>query len=627
MAQARAYIPSVALLRALARPQPLRCPFARPLPARFVRGKKTKAAKAREAEKARLESEVRKKQRAEMTAEQRELDAQEEEERLALEAMKKDKRLSAFVGPVSKLLAEWKDPEKTEKYFVPPVFKEGESPGVDFYELDLDTGKKRKVDKVGSVADQIKARETHFMIEESYNNPDYDDAELNRRMMDGLIADPAFAEFTEDLKQIKAGIMTKEEEEQAVEEADKEAQPAIDELTVTIRKGIEDSLTMLINDPDVGDERADLQAVLDILPSVEDFEDPEFGALMDRATERVNSNPKLQAKLARAGQSQTPEEKEQWEAFQKDLEEMTTPPNEDEGEDLLDDNEIAELMREMREVMKTINLGGDVDKQLKKLLADNDMISQAEQIENDAKEDLDNWRALAEAKSNDDDNANEDEHIPPELAAMVDKIVADPRLMQKLDYISKLIDEHTPARDPNDLTQIDADLAPDPYEMEDTRTATLAQRMAAARADPEHSAAMRALRVKLQPPYNISPALKAFNQVIEFAYVGANDDVRRVLWRSYQKARTLPTFLQSLTDDAWDILYYSQAVTWTGNQNRTNHLKMLLRDLAATGRSGPPTHPSALGQHQEAARLEAAQREQREATKVRGEMLEAARAA
>src|SRR5690242_20300836 len=145
MTQPRAYIPSLALIRALARPQPLRCPFAHPVSARFVRGKKTKAAKAREAEKVRLASEARKEQRAGTTAEQRELTAQGVEEQRALEMMKKDKRLGALAGPVSKLLTEWKDPEKIEKYFIPPVFKEGEDPGIDFYELDLDTGKKRKV--------------------------------------------------------------------------------------------------------------------------------------------------------------------------------------------------------------------------------------------------------------------------------------------------------------------------------------------------------------------------------------------------------------------------------------------------------------------------------------------------
>jgi hypothetical protein len=118
--------------------------------------------------------------------------------------------------------------------------------------------------------------------------------------------------------------------------------------------------------------------------------------------------------------------------------------------------------------------------------------------------------------------------------------------------------------------------------------------MQVARRDPEHIGALDRLRVTLPPPFNISPALKSFNQAIEFAYIGANDDIRRVLWRSYQKARTLPTFLPNVSDDAWDILYYSQAVTWASNQNRQDHLRVLLADLKKLGRDGPPTHPSTL---------------------------------
>lgn len=602
----------MALIRALTRPQLLQCPFARPSPACLVRGKKTKAAKAREAEQARLASEARKTQRAEAAAEQREGDDLGKNVQVMLENMKKDKNMAPFVGEIAKRFADLNDPN---------------------------------------------------------NSPDYDEDRLDPRLLDTLIANPAFADLKEDIEMIKSNFfMTKEEEDQAVEEAYREAQPEVDELNATMRTAIEKSLTMLINDPDVGDERADLQAVLDILPNVEDFEDPEFGALMDRAQERVNNNPKLHAKLEQVRKSQTPEELEQLEAFQKYLEDMTTPPSKEEEEDSLDDDDIEELMDEMREIMKTVSLGADDDKQLRKLLAEfaeDGEFLQPEQGEFDEDVKPGNESALAVvkpnegedgdegrhitpefaalynkivadpllvkqlmdgAKSNEGEDADVDEHIHPELAAMAEKIAADPRLMKSLVYLDELIDK-VPKRDPNDLTQIDADLAPDPYEMEDARTATLAQRIASARVDPEHSTAMRALRVKLQPPYNIAPSVKAFNQAIEFAYIGANDDVRRVLWRSYQRARTLPTFLQSLSDDAWDILYYSQAVTWTGNQNRTDHLKMLLKDLAATGRSGPPTHPSTLGQHQEAARLEAAQREQWEATRVEGEIVDAARVA
>jgi hypothetical protein len=104
--------------------------------------------------------------------------------------------------------------------------------------------------------------------------------------------------------------------------------------------------------------------------------------------------------------------------------------------------------------------------------------------------------------------------------------------------------------------------------------------------------------VQLAPPFNIAPALRIFNEAIEYAYIGANDDIRRILWRAYVKARSLPTFIQTLSDDAWDILYYSQAVTWTSNQNRETHLRLLLQDLDSIGRFGPPTHPAVVAEMQ-----------------------------
>ena len=123
--------------------------------------------------------------------------------------------------------------------------------------------------------------------------------------------------------------------------------------------------------------------------------------------------------------------------------------------------------------------------------------------------------------------------------------------------------------------------------------------MKIAKSDPEHRAALEALRVNLTPPFNVAPALRIFNQAIEYAYIGANDDIRRILWRAYSKARVLPTFLQNLSDDAWDILYYSQAVTWGGNQNREAHLRLLLKDLESVGKDGPPTHPDTIAEMQQ----------------------------
>jgi hypothetical protein len=516
---------------------------------------------------------------------------------------------------IEKLMADMQDPAKADKWDRPVIIKDGEKSPINVYDVDPVTGQKRLV-PLGDEAQQRWGHETRAMMKASEENPDYDDKDLNQRLMELLIRDPAFASLTEDLKEIKEAFVSKEEQERHNEEAAAEEESEIAEVNEAMKNTIKESIEELINDPDVGEEKADLQAVLDKLPTIEDFEDPEFQTLMDTATEKVNRNPKLHAKLVASSENESPEAKAEREEFEKYLEEMAAEEEGEGKEDLdeeMSEKEINDLMLEMRGMLKGISEGGGLDRDLETMLsADSEGSELPEDDDGPAR--VEELKRLAERLGVVEPKAEEaDEHLPPALAAQVDKLMADPRIMEKLEYIEKLIDEATPEKDPNDLTQIDAELAPDPYELEDARTATLEQRMASARADPEHSAALRRLRVKLQPPYNISPALKSFNQAIEFAYIGANDDVRRVLWRSYQKARTLPTFLQSLSDDAWDILYYSQAVTWAGNQNRTDHLKQMLQDLATVGKNGPPTHPSELGQHQEAARLEAAQREKRKA--------------
>lgn len=615
MSAFRQYIPSPALIRALARPQSLRCPLSHPLPTQFVRGKKSKAARARDAERAELAHKARKERHETVTAKQQQAEA----EKQSLEQKQKKPNnappQNQFERDIERLMADMQDPAQADKWDRPVIIKDGEKSPINLYDVDPVTGQKRLV-PLGDEAQQRWGHETRAMMKASEENPDNDDKELNQRLMELLIRDPAFASLTEDLKEIKEAFVSKEEQQRHNEEAAAEEESEIAEVNEAMKNTIKESIEELINDPDVGEEKADLQAVLDKLPTIEDFEDPEFQTLMDTATEKVNRNPKLHAKLVASSENESPEAKAEREEFEKYLEEMAAEEageGKEDPDEEMSEKEINDLMLEMRGMLKGISEGGGLDKDLETMLsADSEGGELAEDDDGPAR--VEELKRLAERLGVVEPKAEEaDEHLPPALAAQVDKLMADPRIMEKLEHIEKLIDEATPEKDPNDLTQIDAELAPDPYELEDARTATLEQRMASARADPEHSAALRRLRVKLQPPYNISPALKSFNQAIEFAYIGANDDVRRVLWRSYQKARTLPTFLQSLSDDAWDILYYSQAVTWAGNQNRTDHLKQMLQDLATVGRNGPPTHPSELGQHQEAARLEAAQREKMKA--------------
>ena len=262
-----------------------------------------------------------------------------------------------------------------------------------------------------------------------------------------------------------------------------------------------------------------------------------------------------------------------------------------------DMQDVDKLLHQMRDVMKSLGGDSNLEAELDAALREDPTGTQDQEgvfeREMDPEELAEELKKLAISKASQPAQIEEEEEeVPAELQAKVDKIMEDPRLMEKLMYIQKLISENKPQ--PGDLTTVAHETAPDPYELDDDRTATLKERMAMARQDPEHSAALDRLRVNLPPPFNISPALKSFNQAIQFAYIGANDDIRRVLWRSYQKARVLPTFLQNMSDDAWDILYYSQAVTWSSNQNRQNHLKILLADLNSLGRDGPPTHPSTL---------------------------------
>ncbi|KAF1358152.1 hypothetical protein EJ07DRAFT_126131 [Lizonia empirigonia] len=580
MVPSRAYIPSAALIRALSRPQPLKCPFARPLPAQFVRGKKSKAAKAREAERAQLAQQAR---RDRHINNKRQTQAEIEH---SAQQIGKARPNSTNAQPRNRI-----------------------NTGIKFYEMDLGSGTRRQVDRFGTAESRKRERETNKMIQEQAKNPDYDDAELNRRMMDMLIADPAFAELTEELKDIKADILTKEDKEQLAIQAERETRPVIQRMNAAARITIHEGVMELLGDPDIGDAKADLEALLDKLSEVDDISDPEFQAVLHKATDKVNSNPKLQAKVQDREKKYEKAAKEMDELDAK-IEDMIAPIEVNEEEMSSQDmkretnEELYALMRQMRDLMKNLKMEGNID-ELERAIAEPPLDPNEEDDtginfngDTNPEQLATELSKLAAAKSKEAPTEPEDdeEHISPELKAKVDKIMEDPRLMEKLVSIQRLIAEHTPRKDPNDLTQIDANLAPDPYELEDARTATLAQRMASARADPEHSAALRRLRIRLPPPFNISPALKSFNQALEFAYIGANDDVRRALWRSYQKVRNLPTFLHNMNDDAWDIIYYSQAVTWTGNKNRTAHLKTLLGDLKKVGREGPPTHPSTLGQ-------------------------------
>lgn len=571
MAPSRAYVPSRALIRALSRPQPRRCPLARPLPAQFLRGKRSKATKD---EKARHNVDV-------------------EPSPSVLERIKGSRSI-------------FDDDERMDKAMRPlsdAELERDDLPVINWYEQDLDKGTpQRLIERIATVEDRKKDKEMYNMIEESQRNPDYDDAKLNRRLIDSLLSNPNFAELTEELKDIKQSIKSKEELEAMDEEDALEAKASSKEFNAGLRMATHEAIQELIDDPDIGDAKADLQEVIDKMPEMEDIDSPEFQQILQKAMAKLEGNEAMKKKIAALDQDVDDAElEEEWEQYQRNTSDAIVEaekPDDDLAMPTPEDmQDVDKLLHQMRDVMKSLGGDSNLEAELDAALREDPTGTQDQEgvfeREMDPEELAEELKKLALSKASQPPQMEEEEEeVPAELQAKVDKIMEDPKLMEKLMYIQKLISEHKPQ--PGDLTTLAHETAPDPYELDDSRTATLKERMVMAREDPEHSAALDRLCVHLPPPFNISPALKSFNQAIQFAYIGANDDIRRILWRSYQKARSLPTFLQNISDEAWDILYYSQAVTWSSNQNRQNHLKILLADLSSVGRDGPPTHPSTL---------------------------------
>ncbi|KAL1793029.1 hypothetical protein ACET3X_008011 [Alternaria dauci] len=568
---ARTHVLSRVLPRALSRPRAITCSQPRPVPACLQRGKRTKAAKSDGSEH----------------------DATAESRPSLLDRLKGARSV-------------FEDDAKTDRAMRPlsdAELERDDMPVINWYEQDLDKGTpQRLVDRIATPEDRKKDKEMYMMIEESQKNPDYDDARLNRRLIDSLLANPNFAELTHELKDIKESIKSKEELQQLEEQEAIEAGKESKEFNTGLRTATLRILQDIVGDPDIGDAKADLQKCIDEMPEVEDMDDPGFQAMLNKAMDKLGANEAMQKKVAALSEHfDSPQLETEWEEYQRHTEDAIAEaeaPDDDLAmvtpEDMQD---VDKLLLQMRDVMKS--LGGDsgLEAELDAALNEDSTPSQDQEgvfeREMDPQELAEELKKFAESKASQPQQLVEDEEdVPAHLQAKVDEIMKDPKLMEKLLYIQKLISQNKQQQ--GDLTTIAHDSAPDPYQLEDSRTVTLKERMVAALQDPEHAAALQQLRVQLPPPFNIAPALKSFNQAIELAYIGANDDIRRILWRSYQKARSLPLFLQSIGDEAWDILYYSQAVTWGSNQNRESHLRILLADLKSLGRDGPPTHPSSL---------------------------------
>ena len=578
MAPSRTYAPSRDLLRALSRPLPQRCPFARPAFSPPIRWKRTRAT---------------------------------QDEKLSGKGLTPD-RAAQLLESSEKRLQEFVSSDKAWRPLSDRELESDDLPAINWYEQDLDKGTPRRlIERIATAEDRKKDKEMYMMIEESVRNPDYDDAQLNRRLIDSLISNPNFADLTQELKDIKSDIKTKEELEVLEERAAKDAERESKQFSAGLKMATHQALQDLLNDPEAADAKVELQEVLDKMPEMDDIENTEFQAVLDKAMTKLNDSPAFQKKMAAMADKETDADfDKEWDEFEHEVEDAINEAESDDADlrpqTIEDIHDVDTLLTQMRDVLKSMGGDSQLEAELDAVLQDDPMAEQEGDFERemDPEELVEELKKLAQSKAPEAKDAETEEDVPAELQAKVDKIMEDPKLMEKLVYIQQLIEQSDRAK--SDITAIAHEVAPDPYsELEDARTTTLKQRMQAARKDPAHIAAMEGLRVNLLPPFNISPALKSFNQAIELAYIGANDDIRRILWRSYQKARTLPTFLQNLSDDAWDILYYSQAVTWGSNQNRQDHLRMLLADLRSLGRDGPPTHPSSLvksgdGQHLEA---------------------------
>ncbi|KAF2440945.1 hypothetical protein P171DRAFT_434669 [Karstenula rhodostoma CBS 690.94] len=489
---------------------------------------------------------------------------------------------------------------------------------ISIYEQDFTspTGE-RLIEHIRTPEERRKHNEIHKMLMQAESDPDYDDRELNRHLLDDLMKDPYFVDLTDELKEIKENfIMTKQQEERMLEEAgkaDEEREKAEKEMetemTSYFQMATHDSLGEMIKDPVFAHARAELEELQDALPEL-DGDNTEYNAAMDKVLEKLGEDPNFDRKIA------------EWEAEHgltdpakadpESLAEMDQFVMPDELKELAKEpEELTTLLRQMKELMSSMGMGSLSDQDIQSENALEKLEAEMEKVINQDldNEDLDeeeikgremNFAELGKelfklAKSSPAGGARDfdedSEPVDPELEAKVDKIMQDPKLMEKLMYIQKVINKEQQKPKPMEL-------APDPTKLEPHRITSIQKRMQVAKKNPEHRAAMEGLRVHLAPPFNIAPALRIFNEAIEYAYIGANDDIRRILWRAYSKARILPTFLQNLSDDAWDIMYYSQAVTWTSNQNREDHLRLLLQDLQSVGKDGPPTHPDMVAEMQ-----------------------------
>ncbi|KAF2749347.1 hypothetical protein M011DRAFT_398354 [Sporormia fimetaria CBS 119925] len=546
MATAGKYIPSVALLRAISRPRPSRCPFTRNIPVQAVRGKRT-ATKRPEP--------------------------------------KAPPNIRKLMKAIGKQFG-----EKDEGGTLGDEVGKGFIKEISWYEQDLDRGTPPVLVSSISTQEQVALeRKKWEMLEEDARNPDYDDTELKKLMLDDLMHDPSFADLKGPLKAWRDRI---EEEQKLIEAYEKGEIPGAKELVDShmVTRMHEWAQDMLDN-PGFAAARDEL---LEFQAKLPDVVNSEVGNGFDEAAARLDKKLReIPAVLRKV------EELEKQEQDELDEEERLMTEKIGSGPDsgLQQESEhLDAVLRQTKELMAAMGGNKAIEDEIQALL-DEDPLANVEANGERGIEDKQGFdfneliEQLAKLKSEpvEEEEDEPEELNDPKIAAMVDKMIADPLLLQKLAMVKKHVERKKTG-------EVDHPLAPDPETLDPSRLATYRDRLLLAEKDPEHIAGLRRLQVHLLPPFNVAPALKNLNEALKLSYLGASDDVRRILWRSYMKARTVPTLLQNLPDDVWDMLWYSQAVKWGSNQNRENHLRILLRDLRSVGRDGPPTSPESFAE-------------------------------
>ncbi|KAF2463513.1 uncharacterized protein BDR25DRAFT_347165 [Lindgomyces ingoldianus] len=563
MASSRTYIPSIALLRALSRPGPPKCSFVYRTDIQCRRGKSSQPPKP-----------LKKKTPAQIYH----------------DTLRKAYKATGIEMP---------KPRKGRAQSYQDMLDMGLS-GISYVQMD-EHGNEQVIDQIKSEEEFQRWQKRDRMLKEDATNPNYDDTELRKMLLDDLMRHPSFSHLREELQEMKEEQISKEEEERQEKEMEKEVDEEIKDLVTKQKVIMHDSWQEMIDDPDYADAK---EMLLDVQSRWAEFDmmsdDPELEAAFQRLTDKLQTIPAFQKKLAESGdrgdaelreleemEQQLDKSEEEWSQRKKEEEETEKALASNEGTA----EEINILLRQIQELLAAIGGDSELEGELEELLHQDpfkevqDELDAEFDFEKLAKDISDGLDKLKNAPTPEELEKDEND---AELQAKVDKIMDDPKLLEKLAFIKELMKERK-----RDITQFGGD-APDPATLYKSELTTFGQQLKIAERDPEHLAAIRRLRIHLLPPFNISPALRSLNQALKFAYLGANDDVRRILWRAYSKARTIPTLLQNIPDDAWDMLWYSQAVKWRSNQNRENHLRILLQDLVSVGKDGPPTKPEQL---------------------------------